>query len=124
MKLELRQVTKSFGSRNVLSGLDLQVHAGEVVSFIGSSGSGKTTLLRCVNLLEPIDDGAVLLDGDEISKIGRDPNPIRRRIGIVFQSFNLFPHISVVGFLSRISSVKLLPKDPKFLNRTFLNFII
>ncbi|MFM8663481.1 MAG: amino acid ABC transporter ATP-binding protein, partial [Acidimicrobiaceae bacterium] len=57
--------------------------------------SGKTTLLRCVNLLEPIDDGAVLLDGDEISKIGRDPNPIRRRIGIVFQSFNLFPHMSV-----------------------------
>jgi polar amino acid transport system ATP-binding protein len=95
MKLELRQVTKSFGSRNVLSGLDLQVHAGEVVSFIGSSGSGKTTLLRCVNLLEPIDDGAVLLDGDEISKIGRDLNPIRRRIGIVFQSFNLFPHMSV-----------------------------
>lgn len=95
MKLELRQVTKSFGSRNVLSDLDLQVHAGEVVSFIGSSGSGKTTLLRCVNLLEPIDNGAVLLDGDEISKIGRDPNPIRRRIGIVFQSFNLFPHMSV-----------------------------
>ncbi|MFM8452797.1 MAG: ATP-binding cassette domain-containing protein, partial [Acidimicrobiaceae bacterium] len=95
MKLELRQVTKSFGPRKVLSGLDLQVDAGEVVSFIGSSGSGKTTLLRCVNLLEPIDDGAVLLDGDEISKIGRDPNPIRRRIGIVFQSFNLFPHMSV-----------------------------
>ncbi len=95
MKLELRQVTKSFGSRKVLSGLDLQVDAGEVVSFIGSSGSGKTTLLRCVNLLEPIDDGAILLDGDEISKIGRDPNPIRRRIGIVFQSFNLFPHMSV-----------------------------
>ncbi len=95
MKLELRQVSKSFGSRTVLSGLDLQVQAGEVVSFIGSSGSGKTTLLRCVNLLEPIDDGAILLDGDEISKIGRDPNPIRRRIGIVFQSFNLFPHMSV-----------------------------
>jgi polar amino acid transport system ATP-binding protein len=66
MKLELRQVSKSFGSRNVLSGLDLQVQAGEVVSFIGSSGSGKTTLLRCVNLLEPIDNGAILLDGDEI----------------------------------------------------------
>ena len=95
MKLELRQVTKSFGSRNVLSDLDLQVHAGEVVSFIGSSGSGKTTLLRCINLLEPIDDGTILLDGDEISKIGLDPNPIRRRIGIVFQSFNLFPHMSV-----------------------------
>ena len=95
MKLELRQVSKSFGSRTVLSGLDLQVQAGEVVSFIGSSGSGKTTLLRCVNLLEPIDGGAILLDGDEISQIGRDPNPIRRRIGIVFQSFNLFPHMSV-----------------------------
>ncbi|NBY45069.1 MAG: amino acid ABC transporter ATP-binding protein, partial [Acidimicrobiia bacterium] len=95
MKLELRSVTKSFGSRNVLSNLDLHVDAGEVVSFIGSSGSGKTTLLRCVNLLEPIDDGAIFLDGDEISQIGRDPNPIRRRIGIVFQSFNLFPHMSV-----------------------------
>jgi len=95
MKLELRNVQKSFEERVVLAGLDLVVNAGEVVSFIGSSGSGKTTLLRCVNLLEPIDDGAILLEGDEISSIGRDPNPIRRRIGIVFQSFNLFPHMSV-----------------------------
>lgn len=95
MKLELRQVRKSFGSRTVLSGLDLEVRAGEVVSFIGSSGSGKTTLLRCVNLLEPIDDGAIFLDGDEISKVGRDPDPIRQKIGIVFQSFNLFAHMSV-----------------------------
>ncbi|MFM8954206.1 MAG: amino acid ABC transporter ATP-binding protein [Actinomycetota bacterium] len=95
MKLEMRKVVKSFGPRSVLSGLDFDVAAGEVVSFIGASGSGKTTLLRCVNLLEPIDDGAIFLDGDEISQIGRDPNPIRRRIGIVFQSFNLFPHMSV-----------------------------
>ncbi|TRZ79995.1 MAG: amino acid ABC transporter ATP-binding protein [Actinobacteria bacterium] len=95
MKLELRNVRKSFEERVVLAGLNLEVNAGEVVSFIGSSGSGKTTLLRCVNLLEPIDDGAIFLDGDEISSIGRDPNPIRRRIGIVFQSFNLFPHMSV-----------------------------
>ncbi len=95
MKLELRDVRKSFEERVVLAGLDLEVNAGEVVSFIGSSGSGKTTLLRCVNLLEPIDDGAIFLEGDEISSIGRDPNPIRRRIGIVFQSFNLFPHMSV-----------------------------
>jgi polar amino acid transport system ATP-binding protein len=71
------------------------VSAGEVVSLIGASGSGKTTLLRCVNLLEPIDDGAILLDGDEISAVGRDPNPVRRRVGIVFQGFNLFPHMSV-----------------------------
>ena len=95
MKLRLDNVHKSFAERKVLAGLNLEVNAGEVVSFIGSSGSGKTTLLRCVNLLEPVDVGAIFLDGDEISQIGRDPDPIRRRIGIVFQSFNLFPHMSV-----------------------------
>ncbi len=95
MKLQLIDVHKSFAERKVLAGLDLEVNAGEVVSFIGSSGSGKTTLLRCVNLLEPVDVGAIFLDGDEISQVGRDPDPIRRRIGIVFQSFNLFPHMSV-----------------------------
>ena len=94
-KVSLCNVTKSFGTNTVLRDLSLDVAAGEVVSLIGASGSGKTTLLRCVNLLEPIDDGAVLLDGDEISAIGRDPNPVRRRVGIVFQSFNLFPHMSV-----------------------------
>jgi polar amino acid transport system ATP-binding protein len=95
MKLRLYNVHKSFAERKVLAGLNLEVNAGEVVSFIGSSGSGKTTLLRCVNLLEPIDDGAIFFEDDEISQLGRDPNPIRRRIGIVFQSFNLFPHMSV-----------------------------
>ena len=95
MKLRLVNVHKSFAERKVLAGLNLEVNAGEVVSFIGSSGSGKTTLLRCVNLLEPVDAGAIFLDGDEISQVGRDPDPIRRRIGIVFQSFNLFPHMSV-----------------------------
>jgi polar amino acid transport system ATP-binding protein len=94
-KVSLRSVTKSFGANTVLRDLSLDVATGEVVSFIGASGSGKTTLLRCVNLLEQIDDGAVLLDGDEISAIGHDPNPVRRRVGIVFQSFNLFPHMSV-----------------------------
>jgi polar amino acid transport system ATP-binding protein len=94
-KVSLRGVSKSFGSNTVLRDLSLDVATGEVVSLIGASGSGKTTLLRCVNLLEHIDDGAVLLDGDEISAIGRDPNPVRRRVGIVFQSFNLFPHMSV-----------------------------
>ncbi|MFM8644428.1 MAG: amino acid ABC transporter ATP-binding protein [Actinomycetota bacterium] len=95
-RVSLRGVTKSFGANTVLRSLTLDVSEGEVVSFIGASGSGKTTLLRCVNLLEQIDDGAVLLDGDEISAVGRDPNPIRRRVGIVFQSFNLFPHMSVL----------------------------
>jgi polar amino acid transport system ATP-binding protein len=94
-KVSLRGVTKAFGDNVVLRDVSLDVSAGEVVSLIGASGSGKTTLLRCVNLLEPIDDGAILLDGDEISAVGRDPNPVRRRVGIVFQGFNLFPHMSV-----------------------------
>ena len=92
-KVSLRGVTKAFGANTVLRNLSLDVANGEVVSLIGASGSGKTTLLRCVNLLEQIDDGVVLLDGDEISAIGLDPNPVRRRVGIVFQSFNLFPHM-------------------------------
>jgi polar amino acid transport system ATP-binding protein len=94
-KVSLRGVTKAFGDNVVLRDFSLDVSAGEVVSLIGASGSGKTTVLRCINLLEQIDDGAVLLDGDEISSVGRDPNPVRRRVGIVFQSFNLFPHMSV-----------------------------
>jgi polar amino acid transport system ATP-binding protein len=94
-KVRLDRVTKSFGDAPVLVGVSLDVAVGEVVTFIGASGSGKTTLLRCINLLEPIDDGAILLDGDEISRVGRDPNPVRRRIGIVFQAFNLFPHMTV-----------------------------
>ena len=95
MKLVLDSVAKSFGGNTVLDRVSLDVRSGEIVTFIGASGSGKTTLLRCINLLEPIDDGRILLDGDEITEIGRDPNPVRRRIGIVFQSYNLFPHMSV-----------------------------
>ncbi len=106
-KVSLRGITKSFGSNTVLHNLSLDVATGEVVSLIGPSGSGKTTLLRCVNLLEHIDDGAVLLDGDEISAIGRDPNPVRRRVGIVFQSFNLFPHMSVIRNIT-LSLTKVL----------------
>ena len=96
MKLELDSVTKAFGTHVVLDGISLDVATSQVVCLIGASGSGKSTLLRCVNLLEPIDDGAILLDGDDISEPGRDPNPIRRRIGMVFQSFNLFPHLTVL----------------------------
>ena len=95
MKLTLEAVVKEFGEHRVLDGIDLDVAAGEVVALIGASGSGKSTLLRCINLLEPIDDGRILLDGDDISEPGRDADPIRRRIGMVFQSFNLFPHLTV-----------------------------
>jgi polar amino acid transport system ATP-binding protein len=95
-KISLRGVTKSFGGNKVLDGVTLDIEQGQVVSLIGPSGSGKSTLLRCINLLEPVDDGAVLLDGEDISVPGLDANPVRRRIGMVFQSYNLFPHMSVM----------------------------
>ncbi len=95
-KLVLRQVRKSFDDTVVLDGIDLEVGSGDVVTLIGASGSGKSTLLRCVNLLEPVDDGEIVLDGVDIAEPGLDPDPIRRRIGMVFQSFNLFPHKKVV----------------------------
>src|SRR5687768_2156842 len=95
MKLRVENVTKAFGTKVVLDDIDMDVAPHDVVCLIGASGSGKSTLLRCVNLLEPIDDGRILLDGDDISEPGRDPDPVRRRIGIVFQSFNLFPHMTV-----------------------------
>ena len=93
-KLVLRGVHKQFGDNAVLQGIDLKIAAHEMVCLIGASGSGKSTLLRCMNLLEPIDDGEILLDGDDISEPGRDPQPVRQRIGMVFQSYNLFPHMT------------------------------
>lgn len=93
-RLELRGVTKSFGDVQVLRGIDMSIQPGEMVCLIGASGSGKSTLLRCMNGLEPVDDGAVLLDGVDIAEPGFDLGPIRQRIGIVFQSFNLFPHMT------------------------------
>jgi len=95
-KLQLQQIRKAFDANVVLDGIDLDVANGEVITLIGASGSGKSTLLRCTNLLEPIDDGVILLDGVDIAEPGLDPDPIRRRIGMIFQSFNLFPHMSVV----------------------------
>ena len=93
-KLETQGLTKSFGPNEVCRGVDLTVDQGQMVCLIGASGSGKSTLLRCLNLLEPIDDGIILLDGEDISVPGLDPQPVRQRIGMVFQSFNLFPHMS------------------------------
>jgi polar amino acid transport system ATP-binding protein len=94
--LRLEDVHKSFGKVEVLRGIDLEVAEHEVVCLIGASGSGKSTLLRCVNLLEPIDSGRIFVDGNEITARGVDVNTVRRGIGIVFQAFNLFPHMSVV----------------------------
>lgn len=93
-KLSLRGVRKRFGDVEVCRGIDLDIAEGEMVCLIGASGSGKSTLLRCMNLLEPIDDGTIWLDGTDISVPGLDPQPVRQQIGLVFQSFNLFPHMT------------------------------
>ncbi|MGB7320061.1 MAG: amino acid ABC transporter ATP-binding protein [Albidovulum sp.] len=95
-KLRLEGVTKRFGANEVLRGIDLSVDEGQMVCLIGASGSGKSTLLRCLNLLETVDDGQILLDGVDITDLDLDPQPIRQRIGIVFQSFNLFPHMTAL----------------------------
>jgi polar amino acid transport system ATP-binding protein len=96
MKLVVRSVHKSFGPKPVLRGVSLDVAEHQVVCLIGASGSGKSTLLRCINLLEPIDDGEIMLDGVDIAEPGLDVDSVRRRIGMVFQSYNLFPHMSVL----------------------------
>ncbi len=94
--LRIEGLRKSFGSLEVLAGIDLAVAEHEVVALIGSSGSGKSTLLRCINLIEPIDAGRIVVEGDEITARGVDVDRIRRRIGIVFQAYNLFPHMRVL----------------------------
>jgi polar amino acid transport system ATP-binding protein len=94
--LEVQGVTKAYGALEVLRGIDLAVAEHEAVVLIGASGSGKSTLLRCIDLLEDIDDGDVLLDGEVITDPDRDPIEVRRRLGLVFQAFNLFPHLTVL----------------------------
>ena len=106
---------KSFGANEVLKGIDLTVDTHEVVCLIGASGSGKSTLLRCVNLLEPIDAGQISLWGQEITGPGIDPNLVRKQVGIVFQSFNLFPHMTV------LRNVTLGPTKVRRLSRAEAN---
>ncbi|WTY84176.1 amino acid ABC transporter ATP-binding protein [Micromonospora sp. NBC_01405] len=94
--LRCRGLRKTYGGHVVLDGLDLTVDEHRVVALIGASGSGKSTLLRCVNLLETLDDGTIELDGEDVSDPRVDPDRVRRRVGMVFQSYNLFPHLSVL----------------------------
>jgi polar amino acid transport system ATP-binding protein len=110
--LKIEDLRKSFDGLEVLKGIDLDVDEHEVVGLIGASGSGKSTLLRCVNLLEPIDHGRILIEGTEITARGVDVNRIRQRIGIVFQAFNLFPHMSV------LRNVTLGPVEALGMSRT------
>ena len=109
-KISLTGVTKSYAEHQVLKGITLDIAEGSVVTLIGPSGSGKSTLLRCINLLEPIDDGTILLDGIDISVPGFDANPVRRRVGMVFQNFNLFPHMSVIDNIT-LSPIRTLGVD-------------
>jgi polar amino acid transport system ATP-binding protein len=108
----LTDIHKSFSGNVVLRGLSLSVAAHEVICLIGASGSGKSTLLRCVNLLEPIDSGRISILGQEVTGPGIDPNLVRRQVGIVFQSYNLFPHMTVLRNVT-LSPVKALrvPRD-------------
>jgi polar amino acid transport system ATP-binding protein len=110
--LVCRDVHKSFGKLEVLKGIDLSVEEHEVICLIGASGSGKSTLLRCINLLEPINSGSIEVAGEEITAPRVNVNQVRRGIGIVFQSFNLFPHMSVMG------NVTLAPRKVMGLSRS------
>jgi polar amino acid transport system ATP-binding protein len=102
--LRLERVYKRYGDVEVLRGVDLDVAEGDVVCLIGASGSGKSTLLKCSNLIEPISGGRIMLEGEEITSEQTDPDRVRRHIGIVFQAFNLFPHMDV------LSNVTLAPR--------------
>ena len=109
--LRLAGVRKSFGDNLVLDGIDLEVQTGEVLVVIGPSGSGKSTLLRCVNLLEPIQAGRIFFEDEEITQDGVDVSAVRQRIGIVFQQFNLFPHLTVIDNLTLAARrIRKLPR--------------
>ena len=109
--IRIEGLHKSFGTNEVLKGIDLSVATHEVVCLIGASGSGKSTLLRCVNLLEPISSGRISLWGQEVTGPGIDPNLVRRHVGIVFQSFNLFPHMTVLRNVT-LAPAKVLRASP------------
>jgi len=94
--IKTEKLTKSFGDKQVLKGIDEQINSGEVVVIIGPSGSGKSTFLRCMNLLEEPTSGKVIFEGQEINKKGVDIDSIRTKMGMVFQGFNLFPHLTVL----------------------------
>jgi ABC-type polar amino acid transport system ATPase subunit len=109
--VRLEDVHKSFGDNVVLSGIDLSVAAREVLVIIGPSGSGKSTLLRCVNLLEPLNSGRIFFEGEEITAKGAPVSRIRQRIGIVFQQFNLFPHLTALDNLTL--AARRIKKTPR-----------
>jgi polar amino acid transport system ATP-binding protein len=120
--LSIQGLHKSFGELHVLRGIDLEVAEHEVIALIGASGSGKSTLLRCVNLIEPIDAGRILIEGEEITAKGVDVDRIRRRVGIVFQAFNLFPHMSVLDNVT-LAPRKVVKRRPADAERDALGLL-
>jgi polar amino acid transport system ATP-binding protein len=110
--LEISKLRKSFDSDVVLEDISITVPEHTATVFIGASGSGKSTLLRCINLLEPIDDGVIKLDGNDITDVEINPDEVRRKIGMVFQAFNLFPHMSVLeNIILAPMRVKGIPRE-------------
>src|SRR6266508_1606028 len=109
--VELRNVTKRFGDNEVLRSVDLAVDEHQVICLIGASGSGKSTLLRCINLLERVDEGTIVVDGQTITNGKVDVNQLRRNIGIVFQAYNLFPHMTV------LQNVSLAPRKARGMSK-------
>ena len=111
-RLRVTGLKKHYDERVVIDGVDLEVFPGQIVALIGSSGSGKSTLLKCVNLIEEISDGQIFLDGEDISKAGIDQDLVRAQIGLVFQSFNLFSHLSIMDNITlALRNVKKLSKS-------------
>ena len=123
--VSLEAVTKSFGDLEVLHGIDLTVDLHQVVCLIGASGSGKSTLLRCVNRLEEVDSGTIVVDGQRVTEAKVDVNALRRKIGIVFQAYNLFPHMTVIEnvTLAPIQARKLSKDDARVQARELLALI-
>jgi len=121
--LEIQGVTKAFGERMVLDGIDLSVNEHQAIALIGASGSGKSTLLRCVALLTEIDDGDILLDGGVITDPSVNPVDVRRRLGVVFQAYNLFPHMSVIDnvILGAVKAQKVDRREARERGRALLD---
>jgi polar amino acid transport system ATP-binding protein len=110
--VELKQVTKRYGDLTVLKDVSLSVEKGEIIAVLGRSGSGKSTMLRCINGLEPIQGGEIIVDGVKVNDPGTDLRSLRQRVGIVFQSFNLFPHLSVADNITLAPRI-VKGKDPQ-----------
>ena len=110
--IKVNNLCKSFSGQEVLNGINAEIHDGEVVVVIGPSGSGKSTFLRCLNLMETPDEGEIWLDDCKVNAPGTDINRIRRKMGMVFQHFNLFPHLTVMENISLAPiKLKLMPKE-------------